>query len=54
MKDFNVFLEGAWGFSCVIEANSKEEAIRKAIQDIDNQVEPIDLIHTKQWLEDEE
>ena len=54
MKDFHIFLEGTWGFDYGVEANSKEEAIDKAIQDMDGESGAITLIHTNQWFEGEE
>ncbi len=52
MKEFNICLEGTWNFDYIIEANSKEEAIEKAIQEMDQESGSIDLAHTKQWIED--
>lgn len=52
MKEFNICLEGTWNFDYIIEANSKEEAIEKAIQEMDQESRSIDLAHTKQWIED--
>ena len=54
MKEFNICLEGTWNFDYVINANSKEEAINKAIQEMDAESGSISLYHTHQWFEDEE
>jgi len=54
MKDFHIFLEGTWSFNYGIEANSKEEAIDQAIQDVDNWARSLDIYHTNQWLYGEE
>jgi len=55
MKDFHIFLEGTWNFNYLIEANSKEEAINQAIQDVDKYwARPLDIYHTNQWLCGEE
>lgn len=54
MKEFNICLEGTWNFDYVINANSKEEAINKAIQEMDAESGSIALIHTNQWFEGEE
>jgi len=54
MKEFDIFLEGTWHFGYVIQANSKEEAIEKAIQDMDGESGSIDLHHTNQWFDGEE
>lgn len=54
MKEFNIFLEGTWSFNNVIEANSKEEAINEAIQDVDYWARSLDISHTNQWLKGEE
>ena len=51
MKEFNICLEGTWYFDYLIKANSKEEAIEKAIEQMDQESGAIDLEHTKQWFE---
>ena len=51
MKEFDICLEGTWFFNYLIEANSKEEAIEKAIQEMDQESGSIDLDHTKRWFE---
>ena len=53
MKEFVIFLEGTWHFHYSIDANSKEEAIDKAIQDMNAESGSIDLHHTNQWFESE-
>jgi D-alanine-D-alanine ligase-like ATP-grasp enzyme len=54
MKEFNLILEGTWSFHYSIEANSKEEAIEKATQEMNAESGSIDLYHTNQWFEDDE
>jgi|TARA_Y100000294_G_scaffold140947_1_gene134825 hypothetical protein len=54
MKKFDICLEGTWFFNYSIEANSKEEAIEKAIKDMDEESRSIDLYHTNQWFDGEE
>jgi hypothetical protein len=51
MKEFNICLEGTWYFDYLIKANSKEEAIEKAIEQMDQESGAIDLEHTKQWFD---
>jgi len=54
MEKFDIFLDGTWSFSYSIKANSKEEAIEKAIKEMDMEACPIDLQHNNQWFEDDE
>ncbi len=51
MKDFDICLEGTWFFNYSLKANSKEEAIEKAIKDMNRESRSIDLYHTNQWFE---
>ena len=37
MKEFDIFLEGTWHFYYSIEANSKEEAIKQAMKDMEEE-----------------
>ena len=45
MKDFEVFIEGTWVHSGLYKANSREEAIEMALQDVGKEEEtlPFDL-----------
>ena len=54
MKEFDICMEGNWFFDYTIKANSKEEAIEKAIEEMDQESGSIDLEHTKQWFDCEE
>jgi len=54
MKEFDIFLEGTWHFYYSIEANSKEEAIKQAMKDMEEESRSIDLYHTNQWFDGEE
>jgi hypothetical protein len=45
--------EGTWFFNYAIEANSEEEAIEKAKQEMYMEAGSIDLNHTRQWCEGE-
>jgi hypothetical protein len=54
MQEFDIFLEGTWSFCNVFEANSKEEAIEKAMLEVDERAIPIDIYHTNQWLDGDE
>ena len=53
MKDFYVHLKGLWDFDYQIEANSKEEAISKAMQEMDREAGSIYLEHIDQYGEKE-
>ena len=53
MKEFDIFLEGTWHFYYSIEANSKEEAIKQAMKDMEEESRSIDLYHTNQWFDGE-
>ena len=53
MKDFNIRFEGEWIFCYSYEANSKEEALKKALQDVCNEAFPFDLRILGQYVDDE-
>ena len=52
MKEFYVFLNGLWSFDFVIDANSKEEAERLAMELMDKDHGPIDIEHVDQHAEE--
>jgi hypothetical protein len=54
MKEYWINLEGIWSYTNCIKANSKEEAIKLAMQDMDRESGCIYLGHINQWFEDEE
>lgn len=54
MKEFDIFLDGTWYFSYSINANTKEEAIKKAKQQMDMEACPIDIQHINQWFDGKE
>ena len=55
MKEFNVFIAGTWVHNSVYKANSREEAIEMALQDVEAEEEtftfPLEI--TKQCLYEE-
>ena len=52
MKEFYVVLNGLWSFDFVIDANSKEEAERLAMELMDKDHGPIDIEHVDQHAEE--
>ena len=54
MKEYWIDMEGIWSYQNCIKANSKEEAIELAKEDMDRESGCIYLGHINQWLEDEE
>ena len=52
MKEFYVVLNGLWSFDFVIDANSKEEAERLAMELMDEDHGPIDIEHVDQHAEE--
>ena len=53
MKEFNVTLNGLWSFGFCIKANSKQDAIEKAIKAMDMESGPIDFKLIEQFAEEE-
>ncbi|MCH7649811.1 MAG: hypothetical protein IIA63_01475 [Nitrospinae bacterium] len=53
MKKFEIRFEGEWFFSYTYDANSKEEALEKALQDVEREAFPFDLVIFKQYVNDE-
>ena len=55
MKEFDVFITGTWVHNSVYKANSREEAIKMALQDVETEEEtfPFPLEITKQCLYEE-
>lgn len=52
MKEYNVYLNGLWFFDYIIEANTKEEAIKKAMNEMELESGSIDLTHIDQYVEE--
>jgi hypothetical protein len=53
VKSFYIHLKGLWDFDYQIEANSKEEAISKAMQEMDRDAGSIYLEHIDQYVEED-
>ncbi len=53
MKIFYVEFVGEWFFSNGYEANSKEEAIEQALQDVRQEAFPFGLVIMEQYVDDE-
>ena len=53
MKDFDIRFEGEWFFSANYEANSKEEALEKALQNVCDEAYPFVLTILGQYVDDE-
>ena len=54
MKKFEIRFEGEWFFGgCTYEANSKEEALEKALQDVNREAFPFDLVILGQYVNEE-
>ena len=53
MKEFEIRFEGEWFFSATYDANSKEEALEKALKDVCDEAFPFDLIILGQYVDDE-
>ena len=54
MEIFDIWLEGTWSFCYGVKANSKLEAIKKAMKDMEEESRSINLYHTNQWFDGEE
>ena len=54
MEIFDIWLEGTWRICYGVKANSKLEAIKKAMKDMEEESGSIDLYHTNQWFDGEE
>jgi len=53
MKDFDIHIEGKWTFSYCYQGNSKEEALEKALQDVNRKAFPFDLVILGQYVNEE-
>ena len=53
MNDFEIHFEGEWFFSYNYAANSKEEALEKALKDVCDEAFPFDLKILGQYVDDE-
>jgi len=53
MKEFDIRFEGEWFFSYTYFANSKEEALEKALKDVCDEAFPFDLIILGQYVDEE-
>lgn len=53
MKMFDVQFVGEWTFNNGYEANSKEEALEKALHDVDREAFPFGLVITEQYIDEE-
>ena len=53
MKEFDIRIEGEWFFSATYYANSKEEALEKALQNICDETFPFGLIILRQYVDEE-
>ena len=53
MKEYEVTLEGTWCYENLIEADSKEEAIELAKEDMDREPGCLWLVLINQWIDGE-
>lgn len=54
MQKFNVMVEGTWCFDAVVEADSREEAIKSLMKGMDlSAAGSPTLFHTNQWIDGE-
>jgi len=53
MKKYDIHIEGKWTFCYGHEGNSKEEAIKKALQAVKREAGPIEIEILEQYVHDE-
>lgn len=53
MKEFNIRFEGKWFFDYTYSANSKEEALENALQNVCDEAYPFDLVILEQYVDEE-